>query len=103
MIRLRHIYNPFSDDLGIDLGTANTIVYARDRGVVVNEPSVVSFNRATGKVEAVGAAAREMLGRTPRGLVAVEPMKDGVIAHLEATQEMLRHFIEKARNGGRTS
>ena len=97
----RKLFNPFSNDLGIDLGTANTIVYARERGVVVNEPSVVSLNKVTGKVEAVGADAKEMLGRTPRGIAAVEPLKDGVIAHLEVTQMMLRHFIAKAQNGRR--
>jgi rod shape-determining protein MreB len=97
---LRHTFNPFSADLGIDLGTANTLVYARGCGVVVNEPSVISFNRATGKVEAGGGAAREMLGRTPRGIVALEPLKDGVIAHLEAAQAMLRYFIRKAQRGG---
>src|SRR3712207_5463444 len=97
----RHFFNALSNDLGIDLGTANTIVYARDRGIVVNEPSVVSLNKSTGKVEAVGADAKEMLGRTPRGVVAVEPLKDGVIAHLEVTQIMLRHFIGKAQKGRR--
>lgn len=97
---LRDFFHPFSDDLGIDLGTANTIIYARDRGIVVNEPSVVAFNRGTGRVEAVGSAAKQMLGRTPRGIVAVEPLKDGVIAHLEATQTMLQHFIRKAQKGG---
>jgi rod shape-determining protein MreB len=98
---LGRLLNHFSEDLGIDLGTSNTLVYARGRGIVVNEPSVVSFNRATGKVDAVGSAAREMLGRTPRGVVALEPLRDGVIAHLEATQAMLAHFIRKALRGGR--
>ena len=98
---LRNLLNPFSNDLGIDLGTANTVVYASGRGIVVNEPSVVSLNQVTGKVEAVGSDAKEMLGRTPRGIIAVEPLKDGVIAHLEVTQMMLRHFIAKAQNGRR--
>lgn len=98
---LGHFFNLFSDDFGIDLGTANTLIYAPGRGIVLNEPSVISFNRATGKVEAIGAAAREMQGRTPRGIVALEPLKDGVIAHLEATQVMLQHFIRKAQKGGR--
>lgn len=96
-----HFFNLFADDLGIDLGTANTLIYALGRGIVLNEPSVIAFNRATGEVVAVGVAAKQMLGGTPRGIVALEPLKDGVIAHLEATQTMLRHFICKAQRGGR--
>jgi rod shape-determining protein MreB len=95
-----HFFNLFADDFGIDLGTANTLIYAPGRGIVLNEPSVIAFNRATGEVEAVGATAKQMLGGTPRGIVALEPLKDGVIAHLEATQTMLRHFICKAQRGG---
>lgn len=98
---LSRFLNPFRDDLGVDLGTSNTLIYARGRGVVLNEPSVISFNRATGAVEAVGSAAKEMMGRTPRGVVVLEPLRDGVIAHLEATQTMLAHFIRKALRDGR--
>jgi rod shape-determining protein MreB len=83
-------------DLAIDLGTANTCVFARGRGVVVNEPSLIAFNVTTGAIEAVGTQAREMLGRTPGHLRAVRPIKDGVIADFDATEKMLTHFIRKA-------
>jgi actin-like ATPase involved in cell morphogenesis len=95
-VKFRRLINPFTEDLGVDLGTSNTLVYARGRGVVVNEPSVISFCRATGRVEAVGSAAKEMLGRTPKGVIAVEPLRGGVIAHLRATQTMFAHFIREA-------
>jgi rod shape-determining protein MreB and related proteins len=86
----------FSADLAVDLGTANTLVYARGRGIAVNEPSMVVINKNTGKVEAFGQEAREMLGRTPPNLAVIKPMKDGVIADLEAAECMLMHFIQKA-------
>jgi len=88
-----------SNDLAIDLGTANTLVYARDRGVVVDEPSIVAINRVTKSVEAVGTDAKEMLGRTPTNIVAIRPMKDGVIANFEVAEKMLQHFIRKAQSG----
>jgi rod shape-determining protein MreB len=88
----------FSSDLAIDLGTANTCVYARGKGIVVNEPSIVAINKATGRVEAVGKAAKDMLGRTPGNIVAIKPMKDGVIADFEVTEKMLTYFIKKAHN-----
>jgi rod shape-determining protein MreB len=91
---LRH----FSKDLAIDLGTANTLVYAKGKGIVVSEPSIVAVNRVTGKVEAVGRDAKEMLGRTPGNIVAIRPMKDGVIADFEITEKMLSHFIHRAHN-----
>jgi len=87
-----------SDDLAIDLGTVNTLVYAKGRGIVVSEPSIVAVNRVTGKVEAVGRDAKEMLGRTPGNIVAIRPMKDGVIADFEITEKMLSHFIHRAHN-----
>jgi rod shape-determining protein MreB and related proteins len=87
-----------SSDLAIDLGTANTLVYARGKGIVVSEPSIVAVNRVTGKVEAVGRDAKDMLGRTPGNIVAIRPMKDGVIADFEITEKMLSHFIRKAHN-----
>src|SRR5438034_709383 len=87
-----------SSDLAIDLGTANTLVYAKNKGIVVSEPSIVAVNRVTGKVEAVGKDAKEMLGRTPGNIVAIRPMKDGVIADFEITEKMLSHFIRKAHN-----
>jgi len=86
----------FSNDLAIDLGTANTLIYARNRGIVVREPSIVVVNKVTGRVEAVGAEAKEMLGRTPGNIEAIRPMKDGVIADFEVTERMLDYLIKKA-------
>ena len=86
----------FSHDLAIDLGTANTCVFARGLGIVVSEPSIVALNTVTGKVEAVGREAKEMLGRTPGNITAIKPMRDGVIADFEAAEKMLTHFIRKA-------
>ena len=88
----------FSSDLAIDLGTANTLVFAAGKGIVVNEPSIVALNKNTGEVEAVGKEAKEMLGRTPGNIVAIRPMKDGVIADFEITEAMLRHFIQKVHH-----
>ena len=93
---LRSLFSWFSSDLAVDLGTANTLVFAEGRGIVVREPSIVAVNRATNKVEAVGGAAKEMLGRTPGNIVAIRPMKDGVIADFEITEKMLDYFIKKA-------
>lgn len=93
------IFNLFSNDLAIDLGTANTLVYVKGRGVVVSEPSIVAINKVTNQVEAVGHQAKEMLGRTPGNIVAIRPMRDGAIAHFEATERMLQHFIRQAHNG----
>ena len=86
----------FSKDIGIDLGTANTLVYVRGKGIVVREPSVVAIDKYEGKVLAVGNAANEMIGRTPENIVAVRPMKDGVIADFDITQAMIRSFIKEA-------
>jgi rod shape-determining protein MreB len=99
-MNLRSLFNLsfLSSDLAIDLGTANTLVYAKGKGVVVSEPSIVAINRVTGKVEAVGKDAKEMLGRTPGNIVAIRPMKDGVIADFEITEKMLSHFIRRAHN-----
>ena len=99
-MNLRSITNLsfLSNDLAIDLGTANTLVYAKNKGIVVSEPSIVAVNKVTGKVEAVGKDAKEMLGRTPGNIVAIRPMKDGVIADFEITEKMLSHFIRKAHN-----
>jgi rod shape-determining protein MreB len=88
----------FSSDLGIDLGTASTLVYAKGRGIVCNEPSVVAIDKASRRVLAVGAEAKRMLGRTPGDIVAIRPMKDGVIADFDATEQMLRYFIQKVHN-----
>ncbi len=86
----------FSNDLAIDLGTANTCVFARDRGIVLNEPSIVAVNTATNAIEAVGNEAKEMLGRTPGTITAIKPMRDGVIADFNAAEKMLGYFIRKA-------
>jgi rod shape-determining protein MreB len=94
----RSLVSMFSSDLAIDLGTANTLVYARGKGIVVNEPSIVAINKMTGEVEAVGKEAKEMLGRTPGNIVAIKPMKDGVIADFKVTEKMLNYFIQKAHN-----
>ena len=88
-----------SNDLGVDLGTANTLIFARGRGIVVNEPSIVAINKHTHKVEAVGTEAKKMLGRAPGHIAVVEPLQGGVIADLEATEKMLQHFILKAQGG----
>ena len=88
----------FSNDIGIDLGTANSLVYVRDRGIVLREPSVVAIQSGTTNVLAVGDEAKRMLGRTPGNIVAIRPMKDGVIADFEITEAMLRHFIQKVHH-----
>jgi rod shape-determining protein MreB and related proteins len=86
----------FSSDLAIDLGTANTLVFVRHRGIVINEPSIVALRKDSGAVEAVGADAKEMLGRAPEQINAIRPMKNGVIADFKATSHMLSHFVQKA-------
>ncbi|MBI5393820.1 MAG: rod shape-determining protein [Verrucomicrobia bacterium] len=88
----------FSNDIGIDLGTANSLVYVKDRGIVLREPSVVAIQAGTNNVLAVGEEAKRMLGRTPGNIVAIRPMKDGVIADFEITESMLRYFIRKVHN-----
>jgi rod shape-determining protein MreB and related proteins len=95
-MNLRSLFSLFSSDLAIDLGTANTLVYAAGKGIIVNEPSIVAINKNTGEVEAVGREAKEMLGRTPGNIVAIRPMKDGVIADFKVTERMLNYFIQKA-------
>jgi len=92
------LFRLFSKDIGIDLGTANTLVYVRDHGIVLREPSVVAVRAGTNKALAVGDEAKRMLGRTPANIVAVRPLKDGVIADFEITEEMLRHFIRKVHS-----
>ncbi len=93
---LKKIYKTFSNDIGIDLGTANTLVYLKGHGIVINEPSVVVINQKTGQIVAVGAEAKQMLGRTPGHLRAVRPIVDGVISDFEVTEEMLSYLIGKA-------
>jgi len=82
-------------DMAVDLGTANTLVYVRDRGIVLDEPSVVAVNTRTGKIVAVGAEAKQMIGRTPGHIVAIRPLADGVITELDVAEQMLRYFIKK--------
>ena len=95
---LNRLMGIFSSDIGIDLGTANTLVYVRDRGIVLREPSVVAVQAGTNRVLAVGDEAKQMLGRTPGSIVAIRPLKAGVIADFEITEAMLRYFIQKVHN-----
>ncbi len=96
--RFKPVINLLANDIGIDLGTANTLVYAKDKGIVLREPSVVAVQKSSKKVCAVGQEAKEMLGRVPQGIEAIRPMKDGVIADFETTEAMLRHFISKMQS-----
>ncbi len=89
----------FSRDIGIDLGTANTLVHVAGRGILIREPSVVAINKDTGKVLAVGEEAKRMLGRTPANIVATRPLRDGVIADYDHTLEMIRDFVRRSRRG----
>ena len=98
----KQLFSFFSNDLGIDLGTANTVVFVRNKGIVLNEPSVVAVKASTNEVLAAGKRAKEMLGKTPETIIACRPMRDGVIANFELTESMLRHFIRLVHNGRRT-
>ncbi len=95
----KRFFGRFSQDMGIDLCTAKTLVHVKGRGVVLREPSVVSMDRNTGVVNAVGEAAKQMVGRTPGHIVAIRPLKDGVIADFDITQKMLHHFIRSVHGG----
>jgi len=92
---LNKIFGAFSHDIGIDLGTANTLVFVRGKGVVINEPSVVAVNERTSQILAIGEAARQMVGKTPGHIVATRPLVDGVVSDFEITEQMLKYFIEK--------
>lgn len=96
---LQNWRSQFRFDVGIDLGTANTLVYVKGKGVIINEPSVVAINKRTGKVLAIGTEAKKMVGKTPAHIVANRPLVDGVISDFEVTEEMLTYFINKARDG----
>jgi len=96
------LFRIFSNDMAIDLGTANTVVYVRNKGIVLNEPSVVAVKSNTSQVLAAGKAAKEMLGKTPESIIACRPMRDGVIANFELTEAMIRHFIRTVHNDRRT-
>ena len=92
----RRFFFDFGTSIGVDLGTASILIYVKNRGIVLNEPSVVAMNQLTHEVIAIGAAAKKMLGRTPDGIVAVRPLREGVIANYEVTEQMLRYFLEQA-------
>jgi rod shape-determining protein MreB len=98
----RKLFSLFSSDIAIDLGTANTVVYARSRGIILNEPSVVAVRANTNEVLAAGTKAKEMLGKTPESIIACRPMRDGVIANFELTESMLRYFIRAVHDNRRT-
>ncbi|PIS46842.1 MAG: rod shape-determining protein [Elusimicrobia bacterium CG08_land_8_20_14_0_20_51_18] len=93
-----YFFSLFSNDIGMDLGTANTLVYVKNKGIVLREPSVVAIDKNRRKVLAVGTEAKQMLGRTPSNIVAVRPLRNGVIADFEVTQEMIKYFIQKVHN-----
>jgi rod shape-determining protein MreB len=99
MLSLQQVYDYFSIDIGIDLGTANSLVFVKGEGIVLREPSVVAVEQSSGRVVAVGAEAKRMLGRTPANITAIRPMKDGVIADFDITQEMLNYFIRRVQKG----
>jgi rod shape-determining protein MreB len=96
-------FGSFTQDIGIDLGTANTLVYVRGRGIVINEPSVVAINKKTGQVLAIGKEAKKMVGKTPGHIVATRPLVDGVVSDFEVTEQMLKYFIGKVHQGGLAS
>ena len=91
----------FTEDVGIDLGTANVLVYIKGKGIVLNEPSVVAINNDTNEILAVGEDARQMLGRTPANIIAVRPLRDGVISDYDVTERMLKYFIKKTCGSGK--
>lgn len=94
------VFGYFSKDVGIDLGTANTLVYVRGRGIIINEPSVVAINQKTGQIVAIGTEAKRMVGRTPAYIVATRPLVAGVVSDFEVTEEMLKYFIRKVHEDG---
>ncbi len=95
-----NIFGKFSRDLGVDLGTANTLVYCKDKGIIINEPSVVAVNQRTGQIVAVGHAAKDMIGKTPPHIATVKPLVAGIISDFEVTEKMLKFFIEKSHKDG---
>jgi rod shape-determining protein MreB len=97
-----NIFGNLSKDIGIDLGTANTLVYVKGQGIMINEPSVVAVNKKTGQVLAIGREAKRMVGKTPSHIVATRPLVDGVVSDFEITEQMLRYFIEKVHKGSFT-
>lgn len=102
MSLISRLFSSLSNDIGIDLGTANSLVYLRGKGIIINEPSVVAINQKTGQVVAVGKKAKEMLGRTPQHIKAIRPLVNGVISDFEVTEEMLGYFLNKSQSGTRS-
>ena len=98
----KKLFSFFSNDMAIDLGTANTVIYVKDQGVVLDQPTVVAVKRSSGEVLAAGDKAKLMLGKTPESIIASRPMRDGVIANFELTESMLRHFIREVNNNRKT-
>jgi rod shape-determining protein MreB len=96
---LKKVFGFWSKDIGIDLGTANTLVYVRDKGIVINEPSIVALNQKTGKILAIGSEARRMIGRTPGHITVTRPLVNGVVSDFEVTEQMLKYFIDKVHTG----
>lgn len=92
----KKLFFDFGTNIGVDLGTANILIYVKNKGIVLNEPSVVALSEQTNEVIAIGSAAKRMLGRTPEGIVAVRPLREGVIADYDVTEQMLKFFIEQA-------
>ena len=92
---LNRLFKIFSKDIGIDLGTANTLVYVRGRGIIINEPSIVAINKKTDQIISIGAEAKKMIGRTPGHIVAIRPLIEGVISDFEVTEQMLKYFFNK--------
>ncbi len=100
MAIINNFLGRFSKDIGIDLGTANTLVYVKDKGIVINEPSVVAVNKRSGQILAIGEEAKKMVGKTPSHIVATRPLVDGVVSDFEVTEQMLKYFIEKVHREG---
>src|SRR5512134_1480370 len=92
------LFGLFSHDIGIDLGTANTLVMVKGRGIVINEPSVVAIDRTSKRVLAIGAEAKRMVGRTPANIIAVRPLRDGVISDFDVTEQMIKYFVDKVHD-----
>src|SRR3989344_3594467 len=93
---LNRLLGIFSKDIGIDLGTANTLVYVRNEGIIINEPSIVALNQKTGQILAIGQEARKMVGRTPGFITVTKPLVAGVVSDFEVTEQMLKYFIDRA-------
>src|SRR3990167_6325910 len=97
---INKVLSYFGQDIAIDLGTANSLVYVRGRGIVIQEPSVVAVNQKTGQILAIGQEAKKMVGRTPAHIVATRPLVKGVISDFEVTEQMLKYFMDKVARGG---